>query len=141
MPASPTRFDSFTAIPAAGFPARNRSTSAFADAWNAFRLFAEPDSADLYSEIELIERSWRKAANAPRPADAGRKVRLLNGLPDDGPAAPGRNRREPVAGSRTLSNQGGTDMEHTEEVALRLTQDELLLTHGACATAGPGSEI
>ena len=29
-----------------------------ADAWNAFRLFAEPDSAELYASIELIERGW-----------------------------------------------------------------------------------
>ena len=27
-------------------------------AWEAFRLFAEPDSADLYAEIELVEHSW-----------------------------------------------------------------------------------
>ena len=31
-----------------------------ADAWNAFRLFAEPDSADLYSEIELAEHNWEE---------------------------------------------------------------------------------
>ena len=29
-----------------------------ADAWESFRLFAEPDSADLYSEIELAEHNW-----------------------------------------------------------------------------------
>ena len=29
-----------------------------AGAWEAFRLFAEPDSADLYAEIELVEHSW-----------------------------------------------------------------------------------
>ena len=25
------------------------------DAWDAFRLFAEPDSADIYARIELVE--------------------------------------------------------------------------------------
>ena len=29
-----------------------------AEAWEAFRLFTEPDSADLYAEIELVEHSW-----------------------------------------------------------------------------------
>ena len=29
-----------------------------AGAWEAFRLFAEPDSADLYAEIELIDHGW-----------------------------------------------------------------------------------
>ena len=29
-----------------------------AQAWEAFGLFAEPDSADLYAEIELVEHSW-----------------------------------------------------------------------------------
>ena len=29
-----------------------------ADAWESFRLFAEPASADLYSAIELAEHNW-----------------------------------------------------------------------------------
>ena len=27
-------------------------------AWESFRMFAEPDSADLYSEIELVEYDY-----------------------------------------------------------------------------------
>ena len=29
-----------------------------ADAWNAFRLFVEPDSFEIYSRIELVEYNW-----------------------------------------------------------------------------------
>ena len=28
------------------------------DAWDAFRLFAEPVSAEMYSRIVLVERNW-----------------------------------------------------------------------------------
>ena len=28
------------------------------DAWDAFRLFAEPVSAEMYSRIVLVERHW-----------------------------------------------------------------------------------
>ena len=45
-----------------GFPYEEQEHISLADAWNAFRLFAEPDSADLYSEIELIERSWEEGS-------------------------------------------------------------------------------
>ena len=31
---------------------------ALADAWEAFRLFAEPDSSEIYSRIELIAHNW-----------------------------------------------------------------------------------
>ena len=31
---------------------------ALADAWKAFRLFAEPDSSEIYTRIELISHSW-----------------------------------------------------------------------------------
>ena len=41
-----------------GFPYEEQEHISLADAWNAFRLFAEPYSADLYSEIELAEHNW-----------------------------------------------------------------------------------
>ena len=43
-----------------GFPYEEQEHISLADAWNAFRLFAEPDSADLYSEIELAEHNWEE---------------------------------------------------------------------------------
>ena len=43
-------------------PCEEQEHLSLAEAWNAFRLFAEPDSADLYSEIELIERSWEEGS-------------------------------------------------------------------------------
>ena len=30
-----------------------------ADAWEAFRMFAEPDSAEMYTRIELTEYTWK----------------------------------------------------------------------------------
>ena len=32
-----------------------------ADAWESFRLFAEPDSAEVYSQIELVEYDYTEA--------------------------------------------------------------------------------
>ena len=29
------------------------------DGWQAFRLFAEPDSAEMYTRIELTEYNWK----------------------------------------------------------------------------------
>jgi len=29
------------------------------EAWDIFRLFAEPDSAEMYSRIELTEYTWK----------------------------------------------------------------------------------
>ena len=43
-----------------GFPYEEQEHISLADAWNAFRLFAEPDSADLYSKIELAEHNWEE---------------------------------------------------------------------------------
>lgn len=43
-----------------GFPYEEQEHISLAAAWNAFRLFAEPDSADLYSEIELAEHNWEE---------------------------------------------------------------------------------
>lgn len=36
-----------------------------ADAWNAFRLFAEPDSFEIYSRIELVEYNWAEKQGYP----------------------------------------------------------------------------
>ena len=44
--------------PSDGIPCEEQEHLSLTEAWNAFRLFAEPDSSDLYSEIELIERNW-----------------------------------------------------------------------------------
>ena len=41
-----------------GIPCEEQEHIDLAGAWEAFRLFAEPDSADLYAEIELVEHSW-----------------------------------------------------------------------------------
>ena len=37
---------------------------ALADAWKAFRLFAEPDSSEMYTCIELISHSWEDGTEA-----------------------------------------------------------------------------
>ena len=37
---------------------------ALADAWKAFRLFAEPDSAEIYTRIELIAHDWEDSTEA-----------------------------------------------------------------------------
>ena len=44
--------------PGAGIPYEEQEPSDLAQAWEAFRLFAEPDSANLYAAIELVEHSW-----------------------------------------------------------------------------------
>lgn len=44
--------------PGSGIPYEEQEHIGLAQAWEAFRLFAEPDSADLYAEIELVEHSW-----------------------------------------------------------------------------------
>ena len=31
---------------------------ALAEAWKAFRIFAEPDSSEMYTRIELIAHNW-----------------------------------------------------------------------------------
>ena len=45
-----------------GFPYEEQEHISLADAWNAFRLFAEPDSADLYSEHNWEEDTERSLA-------------------------------------------------------------------------------
>ena len=48
--------------PSSGIPYEEQEHIDLAQAWEAFRLFAEPDSADLYAEIELVEHSWEDDA-------------------------------------------------------------------------------
>lgn len=48
--------------PSSGIPYEEQEHTGLAQAWEAFRLFAEPDSADLYAEIELVEHSWEDDA-------------------------------------------------------------------------------
>ena len=35
------------------------------DAWEAFRAFAEPDSFEIYSRIELVEHNWEEEQEYP----------------------------------------------------------------------------
>ena len=37
---------------------------ALADAWEAFRLFAEPDSLEIYTRIDLIAHNWEDGTEA-----------------------------------------------------------------------------
>lgn len=41
-----------------GVPGSEEEFTSLPEAWEAFRMFAEPDSAELYSEIELVELNW-----------------------------------------------------------------------------------
>lgn len=34
-------------------------------AWEAFRAFAEPDSFEIYSRVELVEYNWREQLEYP----------------------------------------------------------------------------
>ena len=36
-----------------------------ADAWESFRLFAEPDSAEIYTRIELVSFDWEAREEHP----------------------------------------------------------------------------
>lgn len=44
--------------PAHSAPYEEQEYISRADAWESFRLFAEPDSAEVYSQIELVEYSY-----------------------------------------------------------------------------------
>lgn len=37
---------------------------ALADAWKAFQLFAEPDSSEIYTRVELISHNWEDGTEA-----------------------------------------------------------------------------
>ena len=41
-----------------GVPGSEEEFTGLPEAWEAFRLFDEPDSAELYSGIDLIELNW-----------------------------------------------------------------------------------
>ena len=45
-------------------PYEEQEHTNLADAWEAYRLFAEPDSAEVYSQIELVE--YRYAEDTDR---------------------------------------------------------------------------
>jgi len=51
--------------PRSGIPYEEQEHLDLGQAWEAFRLFAEPDSADLYSEIELAEHNWEDDEERP----------------------------------------------------------------------------
>lgn len=44
--------------PRSGIPYVETEHTDLTEAWAAFRYLAEPDSADVYTEIELAEHSW-----------------------------------------------------------------------------------
>ena len=39
-----------------------------ADGWEAFRMFAEPDSSEMYTRIELTEYNWKTQEDRPLAA-------------------------------------------------------------------------
>jgi len=41
-------------------PYEEQEHTTLATAWESFRLFTEPDSAEVYSQIELVEYSYPK---------------------------------------------------------------------------------
>lgn len=41
-----------------GTQTEGQEHTVLSDAWDAFRLFAEPASAEMYSRIVLVERNW-----------------------------------------------------------------------------------
>lgn len=45
-------------------PYEEQEYTSLMDAWEAFRLFAEPDSAELYSQIELAAHNWETGEEA-----------------------------------------------------------------------------
>ena len=38
--------------------------TALAEAWKSFRLFAEPDSAEIYTRVDLIAHNWEDGTEA-----------------------------------------------------------------------------
>ena len=42
-------------------PYEEQEHTNLADAWESFRFFAEPDSAEMYSQIELVEYDYTEA--------------------------------------------------------------------------------
>ena len=48
-------------VPTHSAPYEEQEHTNLADAWESFRLFAEPDSAEMYSQIELVEYDYTEA--------------------------------------------------------------------------------
>ena len=48
-------------VPTTTAPYEEQEHTNLADAWESFRLFAEPDSAEMYSQIELAEYNYTEA--------------------------------------------------------------------------------
>ena len=48
-------------VPTHSVPYEEQEHTNLADAWESFRLFAEPDSAEMYSQIELVEYDYTEA--------------------------------------------------------------------------------
>ena len=48
-------------VPTTTAPYEEQEHTNLADAWESFRLFAEPDSAEMYSHIELVEYDYTEA--------------------------------------------------------------------------------
>ena len=51
--------------PSSGIPYEEQEHIDLARAWEAFRLFAEPDSLGIYSLIELVEYNYREDTEYP----------------------------------------------------------------------------
>ena len=45
-------------VPTYSAPYEEQEYTTLATAWESFRLFAEPDSAEVYSQIELVEYGY-----------------------------------------------------------------------------------
>ena len=48
-----------------GTPYEEQEHTTLSNAWEAFRLFAEPDSADMYTRIELVAFDWEETTETP----------------------------------------------------------------------------
>ena len=48
-------------VPTHSVPYEEQEHTNLADAWESFRLFAEPTSAEVYSQIELVEYDYTEA--------------------------------------------------------------------------------
>ena len=53
----------FTHYDGSGIEEQEYTTAAAA--WEAFRLFAEPDSLEIYSRVELVEYNWQEEQEYP----------------------------------------------------------------------------
>lgn len=48
-----------------GVPYEEQEHLSLLNAWEAFRLFAEPDSAEIYTQIELAAHNWETGEESP----------------------------------------------------------------------------